>query len=58
MKNRLRITAALVAALAIVRALGSARTIVGRVIKQTSLIISYEEDGKEHFDLVPLLAVT
>jgi hypothetical protein len=26
--------------------------------KKTSLIISYEEEGKEHFALVPLLTVT
>jgi hypothetical protein len=26
--------------------------------KKTSLIISYEEDGEEHFAIVPLLTVT
>jgi hypothetical protein len=26
--------------------------------RKTSLIISYEEDGKEHFAVVPLLTVT
>ncbi len=26
--------------------------------KKTSLFISYEEDGKEHFAIVPLLTVT
>jgi hypothetical protein len=26
--------------------------------RKTSLIISYEEDGKEHFVVVPLLTVT
>ena len=34
------------------------RDFVSFSLKKTSLIISYEEDGKEHFAIVPLLTVT